>query len=134
MQKTTKKAKRALPPAAPAKTAAPAAVKPRSVPAPPPPVSVRAAKPAPTKPAPSIALTLSQPDAKSVFVAGSFNQWSQTPLVPDGQGRWVGSLTLPPGRYEYLFVVDGEWLADPNAPEAVENPFGGKNSVVVVAA
>ncbi|MBI3875935.1 MAG: glycoside hydrolase family 13, partial [Verrucomicrobia bacterium] len=36
---------------------------------------------------------------------------------------------LAPGRYEYLFVVDGRWLSDPGADEAVPNRFGGWNSV-----
>ena len=36
-------------------------------------------------------------------------------------------------RYEYRFVVDGEdWIADDDADDFVPNPFGGKNSVVVL--
>ena len=37
------------------------------------------------------------------------------------------------GRYEYLFVVDGQWLPDPNARESVQNPYGGTNSVLTVS-
>lgn len=83
-----------------------------------------------------ISLELVQPGAKSVCVAGSFNQWKpeSTPLMAMGEGRWVGALTLQPGRHEYLFVVDGQWLPDPNAKESVQNPFGGKNSVLTVSA
>ncbi len=79
---------------------------------------------------------LVQPDAKRVYVAGSFNDWQpeRAPLLPMGNGRWVGDLSVKPGRYEYLFVVDGRWLPDPNAKESVENPFGGKNSVIGVSA
>lgn len=82
-----------------------------------------------------ISLELVKPEAKKVFVAGSFNQWrpETTPLVSAGNGRWIGSLTVQPGRYEYLFVVDGQWLPDPNAKETVNNPFGGQNSVLVVS-
>jgi hypothetical protein len=29
--------------------------------------------------------------------------------------------------------VDGQWLPDPNAKESVENPFGGRNSVLTVS-
>jgi hypothetical protein len=50
----------------------------------------------------------------------------------DGNGEWTVSVTLPPGRYEYRFVVDGQWLSDPSAKESVHNTFGGTNSVVVV--
>ena len=81
-----------------------------------------------------ISLELIKPDAKTVCVAGSFNEWKPetSPLAPLGNGRWAGDLAIKPGRHEYLFVVDGQWLPDPNARESVQNPFGGKNSVLVV--
>ena len=41
---------------------------------------------------------------------------------------------LPPGTYEYCLVVDGHWIADPLAVETVPNPFGGRNSLLKVAA
>jgi len=94
----------------------------------------------PTKPTRSLAnhisLELVKPEAKQVCVAGSFNEWKpeKTPLIPAGNGRWVGDLSVGPGRYEYLFVVDGQWLPDPNAKESVANPFGGTNSVLTVSA
>jgi 1,4-alpha-glucan branching enzyme len=82
-----------------------------------------------------ISLELVKPDAKQVCVAGSFNEWKpeRTPLVPLGNGHWAGDLAVKPGRHEYLFVVDGQWVPDPNAKESVQNPFGGRNSVVVVS-
>jgi len=93
-----------------------------------------AAKPA--APGASIALELVKPDARQVYVAGSFNEWKpeRAPLMAAGNGRWVGNLSVKPGRYEYLFVVDGQWVPDPNAKESVLNPFGGRNSVVTVSA
>jgi 1,4-alpha-glucan branching enzyme len=82
-----------------------------------------------------VALQLVEPAAKHVYVAGSFNGWKPetTPLAPLGNGRWKGDLNLGPGRHEYLFVVDGKWLPDPNAKESVQNPFGGRNSVLTVS-
>jgi Glycogen recognition site of AMP-activated protein kinase len=87
-------------------------------------------------PPPTISLELVKPGAKQVAVAGDFNDWKpeRTPLVQIGNGRWVGDLNVKPGRHEYLFVVDGQWLPDPNAKENVQNPFGGKNSVLIVSA
>lgn len=102
------------------------------------PLAASPAKPAPVKelnPAPKtkVALELINPTAKSVAVAGSFNGWNpaRTPLKPAGQGKWVGELTGVTGRHEYLFVVDGQWMLDPKAKESVQNPFGGRNSVLV---
>jgi len=70
-------------------------------------------------------------EAKSVGVAGTFNDWEpkRTPLKKNGKG-WKASVSLPRGRYEYRFVVDGQWLTDPAAKESVPNPFGGVNSVL----
>ena len=117
--KNTKKAKKAV---VKVETAPAEALKP---------VAVKAAAPPP----PRVVLELVNPAAKRVFVAGSFNNWQpeQTPLAPAGNGRWAGDLKVRPGRHEYLFVVDGQWLPDPNAKESVENPFGGRNSVLTVA-
>ena len=132
MIKLTKKSKKALigggavapepVKSAPIQPAAPAAAQPV------------AAKPESRQPA-RVALQLLEPAAKQVFVAGSFNGWKpdSTPLVPLGNGRWKGDLKLGPGRHEYLFVVDGHWLPDPNAKESVQNPFGGRNSVITVS-
>ena len=78
-------------------------------------------------------MKLVAPKAKQVCVAGSFNNWhaAALPLEPAGD-EWVGEVKLPPGRYEYLFVVDGHWLLDPNAREKIPNPFGGFNSLLSV--
>jgi len=101
---------------------------------------VKIAKESKSKPAKAIppatnlvSLELVNPSAKTVCVAGSFNEWrpEKMPLVLLGNGRWAGDLTVKPGRHEYLFVVDGQWLPDPNAKENVQNPYGGKNSVLV---
>ena len=91
-------------------------------------------KPMPTRPV-GVAVELVEPAARQVFVAGSFNGWKPetTPLVSMGNGRWKGDLNLGPGRHEYLFVVDGQWRPDPNASDSVQNPFGGRNSVVTVS-
>lgn len=72
--------------------------------------------------------------AHEVCIAGSFNDWhpSVMPMIRVADGKWAKELALPPGRYEYRFVVDGEWLEDPAARETVANPFGGFNAVLIV--
>lgn len=69
--------------------------------------------------------------AKSVAIAGTFNEWhpNATPMIALDQGRWAKDLALPPGNYEYCLVVDGQWTPDPLATETAPNPFGGVNSV-----
>jgi 1,4-alpha-glucan branching enzyme len=74
------------------------------------------------------------PDAKSVNLAGSFNNWSKTsdPLKDeDGNGVWEIVIPVPQGRTEYKFVIDGErWIPDPANTNTVDDGFGGKNSVI----
>lgn len=70
------------------------------------------------------------PGAHSVAVVGSFNDWEPTALTDtNNDGIWRVQLKLPPGRYEYAFVVDGRWWGqDPLADEYVRS-FGEYNSV-----
>ena len=84
---------------------------------------------------PCVRVDLIHPQAREVFIAGTFNDWhpSATPMISLGGGRWAKELTLAPGRYEYRFVVDGEWMEDPSAKETVPNPFGGSNAVLIVS-
>jgi 1,4-alpha-glucan branching enzyme len=81
-----------------------------------------------------VLLSIFQPQARRVTVAGDFNGWSAdaNPLEPRGEGRWQVTLTLKPGRYQYKFIVDGEWMPDPTAKQNVYNKFGTLNSVLEV--
>ncbi len=76
------------------------------------------------------------PTATTVSVAGTFNDWHPTTksMHPSGNGHWLKETTLAPGNYEYCLVVDGQWIPDPLAEISVPNPFGGRNSVLEVAA
>ncbi|HVZ18854.1 MAG TPA: glycogen-binding domain-containing protein [Terriglobales bacterium] len=79
--------------------------------------------------------------AEAVFLAGSFNGWdpTATPMMLGKDGQWTVSLTLAPGRYEYKFVVDGEWCCEPDCtalspegPHCIMNDFGTMNCVLEV--
>ena len=112
---------------------APAPQPPKSRPVSSPPVTpaLKASKPQTV----SVKFTLTKPDAKSVSVCGEFNGWSvgATPMKRRRDGQWETVLELKPGRYQYKFVVDGEWLHDPVARESITNPHGSLNSVIAVS-
>jgi chromosome partitioning protein len=75
------------------------------------------------------------PRAQTVQVAGDFNNWqpSKSPLQKVGSsGVWQTKMQLPPGKYRYRLVVDGQWQQDPYNELTEANPFGGFNSVVEV--
>lgn len=83
----------------------------------------------------AIAFVTLYPRAKSVQIAGDFNDWqpSKLPLGKVGEsGVWQAAVKLPPGKYRYRLVVDGQWQQDPYNELTELNPFGGYNSIVEV--
>jgi 1,4-alpha-glucan branching enzyme len=96
------------------------------------------AQPPATTSAAGVAFVHVDESASSVAVTGTFNQWSASshPMARAGAtGQWTTMVRLPPGEYQYLFVVDGTRLVVPvAASEYVEDGFGSRNAVVVVPA
>ena len=70
-----------------------------------------------------------------VFVAGTFNNWNpwEYPMKDNPQeGHFKTEIMLPRGRYEYKFIVNGDWRPDPNCSESATNSYGSLNSVLLV--
>ena len=75
------------------------------------------------------------PDARSVSLAGTFNDWSSAthPLVLAPSGVWTAVVPLPPGEHLFMYVVNGDqWLSPPLAHDFAEDGFGLKNGIVIV--
>ena len=70
-----------------------------------------------------------------VHVAGDFNGWSssETPMQLKG-GKFQVDLKLPEGVHFYKFVIDGQWVNDPESTAELEvsDDHGGKNSAVMI--
>jgi hypothetical protein len=119
--------KKAVPAAAPAKSA-PVTTKKAAV-----------APPAPAKSAPAtkrVSFTVRADPGSLVTIAGSFNNWdplSHPLLDAEEVGTYTTTLALQPGTYEYKLVINGTWCVDPNCPEWTQNEFGTLNSVCKVA-
>jgi 1,4-alpha-glucan branching enzyme len=81
-----------------------------------------------------VTFSYSAPAAQTVLLAGDFTGWNEAPisLKKDKSGVWKKTISLPPGRYQYRLVVDGEWRNDPQCPSRQPNQFGGENCVCVV--
>jgi hypothetical protein len=81
----------------------------------------------------TVRFTLMAQGARKVAVAGDFNNWdpeSAQLVNQDGKGNFVGTMKLPAGAHEYMFVVDGEWVTDPTAAELRPDGFGRTNAVL----
>ncbi len=74
------------------------------------------------------------PDAKTVYVTGSFNDWAlnDTCRMKAHNGEWVVDIPLKQGLYEYQFIVDGVWKEDPRNSNKERNPYGDNNSLIEV--
>ena len=81
----------------------------------------------------STEFSLHAPEAKKVFLAGDFNDWNpeQYSMRKFKTGMCTKKLKLAPGRYEYKFVVDGEWCTDP-ANDNCQVTDMGENSILEV--
>lgn len=68
-----------------------------------------------------IRFTYKDPNAREVLLAGSFNNWTgaANPMVREEGGTWAAVVRLEPGTYEYKFIADGQWVADPENPVTV---------------
>lgn len=71
--------------------------------------------------------------ADRIFLVGDFNQWNETatPMQQERDGIWRATVELPQGhRYEFRYLIDGQWMSDSHADGFAENSFGISNSIV----
>jgi glycosidase len=70
---------------------------------------------------------------KSFGIKGDFNAWNpaSTPVNKTSDGFEI-AFKLSPGRYQYLFIVDGKELKDPANNDSISNGVGGWNSLIEV--
>lgn len=96
------------------------------------PVTGAFARAAPPPDSVTVSFSLADSTARSVGVAGSFNDWhpERLPLRRTSPRRWEGSTRLPAGWYYYKFVVDGRWLPDPANPRRINDGGEGFNSIL----
>jgi chromosome partitioning protein len=89
---------------------------------------------APRRTVAGVVFAFEAPQAHRVQLVGDFNEWTLdgTEMTQAGD-VWTRVLPLQPGRYRYRYVVDGCWCSDPLNGDVEPSPYGGDNSVCVVA-
>jgi len=83
----------------------------------------------------AVRLLLHAPDAQTVTVAGSWNDWGAepVPLRRAEDGTFYTVIHLPRGRHEYMFVLDdNEWVTDPTALLTRDDGFGRQNALIEI--
>jgi 1,4-alpha-glucan branching enzyme len=75
------------------------------------------------------------PEAKSVFVIGSFNDWNPTahPMKRQPDGGWHAQIPLAHGHHHYQFLIDGRPALDPRAQGVVRNEKNEKVSLIAIS-
>lgn len=73
-------------------------------------------------------------DADKIILAGSFNDWNEDDIELEKQdnGYWSVQLPLPAGKHYYKFIIDGQWILDPDNPVKEYDGKGNINSVFMV--
>lgn len=83
-----------------------------------------------------VVLSVKVEPGSTVYLAGSFNDWSATDkklVDKQGNGVYTTTVTLPSGIYEYKFVINGIWTLDPDPDrDWTQNGLGTLNSVLRV--
>ena len=82
----------------------------------------------------NVQFALTKVKAKTIQIAGEFNNWdpSKSALTRDKAGKWSISFPLRNGSYQYKYVIDGQWVIDPQNKKTMETEIGGMNSVITV--
>jgi len=70
-------------------------------------------------------------EARKASVAGDFTGWGPV-AMRRRSGAFGVTVALPPGCYQYKFVVDGQWVTDPDNSDWGVSDIGTINSVVTV--
>ena len=65
-------------------------------------------------------------------IAGDFSRWKAQPMRKQKDGSFSCTITLPKGTYEYKFLLDGQWVVDPDNNAWAMNPYGTVNSVAQI--
>lgn len=84
---------------------------------------------------PDATFVLYNAEASNISVAGTFNGWQPFTMYrhPTEPGMWgVTYQGLSPGRYHYKYLVDGEWINDPENYHVVLDPEGNANNTFVI--
>ena len=71
----------------------------------------------------------------TVSLAGTFNQWDtkQHPMKDiNDTGTYTIVLMLPKGEHEYKFVINDNWIVDPECRDRVHHDCGTLNSFLKV--
>lgn len=72
--------------------------------------------------------------ADRISLTGDFNDWRENDIMlqQTRSGVWQATVDLPMGgRYQFRYIVDGQWRTDSHADGTLDNNYGSENSLVI---
>lgn len=88
-----------------------------------------------TKPVCKVTFTVPAEEAQKVAVVGDFNNWKAnkaSALKKMKNGNFKGTLELPKeNTYEFKYVIDGNYVNDPEADRYQWNDFAGAENALL---
>ncbi len=75
----------------------------------------------------------SAPRAKTVDLAGDFNDWQPIPMRQRVDGWWFIQMELPHGHHQYHYLVDGQPTLDPQASGTARDSDNQPVSLIAVS-
>ena len=69
--------------------------------------------------------------ARNASLAGDFTGWKPVRMRKQ-KGSFALTASVKPGRHQYKFLVDGQWVADPDGDSWAVSPIGTVNSLATV--
>jgi hypothetical protein len=79
-----------------------------------------------------VRVTVALGEAKSVAIAGDWNDWSPAPMFRTRAGRWTAVIRAVPGVHRYAILVDGARWTVPQGVPHTSDGFGGQAALLVV--
>ena len=68
--------------------------------------------------------------AGDVRVAGTFSDWQPVPMTRRKDGKFACEVPAPStGTFEYMYLVDGKWVIDPDHSRWSVSEMGTINSM-----
>jgi chromosome partitioning protein len=83
----------------------------------------------------TVEFTMDAPANADVQIAGDFTSWQLETLdleTLQGKKLWRKVFYIKPGSYQYKYMIDGQWIPDPNNGRTVSDNYGGANSLIEV--
>jgi 1,4-alpha-glucan branching enzyme len=71
-------------------------------------------------------------EAVKAALAGDFTDWKPKAMRRRKDGVFAVTVPVQPGRHRYKYLIDGDWMTDPDISAIEPNCYGTFDSVAVV--